>query len=386
MEFFNKIKCFFLSVINFFFFFISINKKLKNNKKNLIVFSHDGSDKGGAPVVLFNLLNNMNLTNYNVIILFKNDGPLIKKCKEQGYDSYVYQYIYKFYLWILAEKVDSVIINTVICGNVVNFLQKNRKYQRANIVWWIHEGEDMFSLVQHKLPQKINKNVKVVCVSEISKIIFHKFYPNYNPEILHYGILDRFNKYISLEPNSKFVISVIGMLCDRKNQLQIVELVKKLPKEILSMLEINIVAATWDSEYKKKFVNQSYKIKQIKIINGLSHDKILKLYKKTNLLIACSRIDPLPVVVSEAMMMECPCLVSSGCGQFKYIKDGINSYKYNVNDVEEMKKKLLFAIKNTNNIKLRKKERETYLYNFSMQQAVTKMSKYIHMEDKVCHE
>ena len=133
-------------------------------------------------------------------------------------------------------------------------------------------------------------------------------------------------------------------------------------------------------------MNQSYKIKQIKIINGLSHDKILKLYKKTNLLIACSKIDPLPVVVSEAMMMECPCLVSSGCGQFKYIKDGINSYKYNVNDVEEMKKKLLFAIKNTNNIKLRKKERETYLYNFSMQQAVTKMSKYIHMEDKVCHE
>lgn len=386
MSFFDRIKWSILSINNFFSFLFTIKKTLKGKKRTLVVFSHDGSDKGGAPVVLFTLLKNMDLKDYNVVILFKTGGPLVNKCRKQGYHSYIYHYIYSLYLFVLAGKVDSIIINTVICGNVINFLQKQDSYKSVNIIWWIHEGKDMFEVVKRKLPKKLNSNIKIACVSDISKKIFQNFYPHSHVKILHYGILDRYN-YIyskgSPKNNSKFVISVIGMLCDRKNQLQMLDLLKGLPPLVRNSIRVNIISATWDIKYKEQFMYRANGIKQIKFIAGLSHEKILKMYNQTNLLISCSKLDPLPVVVTEAMMMECPCLISSGCGQYRYIQDGVNGYRYNVNDINEMKRKLLYAIKNKNDKRLRQRERETYLRNFSMGQAVAKMTEYINSKEKV---
>lgn len=96
-EVFIKSKNFIRSIIDFLRFLYFFNTKYDKNKKTLLVFSHDGSSSGGAPVVLFNLLKNLELQNYNVVILFKNGGELVTECKKKGYDAFIYQYIFTFY-------------------------------------------------------------------------------------------------------------------------------------------------------------------------------------------------------------------------------------------------------------------------------------------------
>ena len=51
-----------------------------------------------------------------------------------------------------------------------------------------------------------------------------------------------------------------------------------------------------------------------------------KLYKNTDVLLCTSRDDPMPVVVSEAMSLEIPTLVTSQVEQYSYIEDYINGF------------------------------------------------------------
>lgn len=375
-ELFIRSKNFIRSIIDFFKFLYFFNTRYDKNKKTLLVFSHDGSSSGGAPVVLFKLLENLELQNYNVVILFKNGGELVTECKKKGYAAYIYQYISTLYIKIIGPTTDSSIVNTVVCGNVIEYLQEVNSHMR--IVWWIHEGKDVFEMMTSKLPRHLSGNTKVACVSQRSKDIFKEYYPKIDPIILHYGLKDYFNEKKFFTSEQKvFSISIIGMLSDRKNQLQIIDALKLLPKNILENLNINVVAATWNEKYKKNFMNEAAKYNQIKLIPGLSHEKLLALYGNTDLLICCSKDDPLPVVVSEAMMMECPCLVSSGCGQYEYIENGINGYKYDVNNTYEMASKIVEIFNNKDIEKIKLNERKIYLREFSMQQSVNRMSHYL---------
>lgn len=373
---FIKSKNFIRSIIDFFKFLYFFNTRYDKNKKTLLVFSHDGSSNGGAPVVLFNLLENLELQDYNVVILFKNGGELVTECKKKGYSAFIYQYIFVFYIKIIGPTTDSSIVNTVVCGNVVECLQKVNDHMR--IVWWIHEGKDLFEMMASKFPKHLLKNTKVACVSQKSKELFNKYYPRINPIILHYGLKDCFDGDKSfVSEKTFFSVSIVGMLSDRKNQLQIVDVLELLPKNILENLNVNVVAATWNEKYKKIFMNRAAKYEQIKLIPGLCHEKLLELYKCTNLLICCSKDDPLPVVVSEAMMMECPCLVSSGCGQYEYIENGVNGYKYDVNNTDEMVAQIVEVFNNKDIEKIKLNERKIYLKEFSMQQLVDRMSYYL---------
>lgn len=375
-EVFIKSKNFIRSIIDFLRFLYFFNTKYDKNKKTLLVFSHDGSSSGGAPVVLFNLLKNLELQNYNVVILFKNGGELVTECKKKGYDAFIYQYIFTFYIKIIGPTTNSSIVNTVVCGNVIEYLQKVNGHMR--IVWWIHEGKDVFEMMTSKLPRHLSGNTKVACVSQKSKDIFKEYYPKIDSVVLHYGLEDYFNKSkFFIRRQTFFSINIIGRLCDRKNQFQIIDALQLLPKDILENLNINIIAATCNEKYKDYFMDEAAKYKQIKLIPGLSHEKILELYVNADLLICCSKDDPLPVVVSEAMMMECPCLVSSGCGQYEYIENGINGYKYDVNNTYEMASKIVEIFNNKDIEKIKLNERKIYLREFSMQQSVNRMSHYL---------
>lgn len=375
----NKLKWAVISLydyIKFLLFAFSIPR----NSKLIVVVCHNGSLNGGASIVLNELLDHMDIRNYKVVVLCKNGGDLIKN---SNYNYFVYQYIPKLYFFILKRfPLQAILVNTIICCSVINIIQN--KYN-CPIVWWIHEDRDLFDKMKQKLPSEINSRVKVLCVSRTSQEAFLKFYPNNKSSILHYGIRDY---YTDKEKNNDklgqsglFRIGVVGMLCDRKNQMQIIHLMKKLPHNIVSRVQFIVIAGTYDKKYKEKFLLDAKNFKQIKFIPGVSHEKIIQLYSKINLLLCCSKYDPLPVVVTEAMMMECLCLVSSGCGQYHYIVDGKNGYKYDVNNISMLSEKLSFIIRtNDSMLSVLKNERELYKKEFSMTQTVEKMSSYLNLK------
>lgn len=372
----NKLKWTIISIFDYFKFLLFMFS-VPRNSKFLIVVSHDATVNGGAPVVLNELLNHMNLHNYIVVVLCKNGGNLMKK---SDYRYFVYQYIPQLYFFVLKHfSVRAVLVNTIICSNVIKIVQKN---YRCPIVWWIHEGMDLFNRMKDKLPDKINNNVKVLCVSNATQKVFMKFYPNCQSSILHYGINDSYEEKNERKQDRDriFKIGVVGMLCERKNQMQIIHLLNKLPRNIAKRIRITVISGTWDKNYKREFLSKSKEIKQIKFIPGLSHDKLMQMYNDFNLLLCCSKFDPLPVVVTEAMMMKCLCLVSSGCGQYTYIENGKNGYKYDVNDLNMLVDRLTYIVSKVGDEQsLLNNARKLYLKEFSMEQAVKKMSTYLHL-------
>ncbi len=373
---FTKLKWTLVSMFDYIKF-LSFIFSIPKSSKLLIIVSHDATMNGGAPVVLNELLNHMDLRDYVVIVLCKNGGSLTK---EGNYRYFVYQYIPKLYFLVLRRfSIQAILVNTIICSNVINIIQDLYK---CPIIWWLHEDIDLFEKMKDKLPDKINNNVKVLCVSNVTQKAFMKFYPGYESSILHYGINDYYmeKKKSRQTKNKKFNVVVIGMLCDRKNQLQIIHLLKKMPYDILKEIQFTVIAGTWDSDYKKDFLLNAKKFKQIKFISGVSHKKLIKMYDEFDLLLCCSKFDPLPVVVTEAMMMKCLCLVSSGCGQYAYIKNGMNGYKYDVNDLNMLMSRITYIISKADDIQqLLDNARILYQREFSMDQAVEKMSTYLQL-------
>lgn len=368
---FVKFKWLLVSIFDYFKFLIFIFS-IPKNSKFLIVISHNEDSNGGASVVLNELLDHMDLDNYVVIVLCKTGGDLIK---QNNYNYFVYQYIFKFYIAILKLfSVKAILVNTIICSGAVKIVQK---YYKCPIVWWLHEDIDLFEKQKNKLPNKINDNVKVLCVSDTTQKIFRKFYPNHKSSILHYGIKDSYSGRKETKSN-QFQIGIIGMLCERKNQLQIIQLLKRLPFDVANKVKFTVIAGTWDKDYKEKFLLESKNFNQVEFIAGISHDKLMGMYNEFDLLLCCSKYDPLPVVVTEALMMKCLCLVSSGCGQYKYIENGKNGYKYEVNDLDVLLNKIIYIINNVNNKNyILNNARKLYINEFSMDQTIKKISTYL---------
>ena len=356
-----KIKWFFVSVKDMLRWILIWNLKLKKSKKELLlIWGHDASSNGGASVVLANLVENLDLNRYVVIVFNKTGGNL----RDVGDYNFVYQYFPKIFLKIInTDRVRGVLINTVVCGRVVEITQQSLK---VPIIWWLHESNELFHHFQKSLPRQLATNVKVVCVSKKTEQTFKQYYPEYKSVVIHYGIRDCLStRTVKTITDKKIEILVIGMLTDRKNQLQILEMLKYIPEYVKSKIVIKIIAGTYDPGYRQKFIEQSQNIPQIMILNGVEHEKLIEMYRQATLLICCSKEDPLPVVVSESLMMGCPCIVSSGCGQYSKIKDGVNGYRYNVEDTRELAEKLLIAIRAGNLDEIACKGRDLYLSNYS---------------------
>lgn len=360
-----------ISVRDYFIFLFKYKKILSNNKKNILIFSHDASNKGGAPVVLINLLKNLPLNNYNVFIFFKQGGGLLKEAKATGYYPFVYQYLSSWYLKLLKKHTDCVLVNTVICADVVDRVQKS---MNCPIVWWVHEEGSLFESMKKKLPKNLKSNVRLLCVSEVSKIATEQYLPQARPQIMFYGVEDSYQPY-SRPDNSFFKICVVGMLSERKNQMQILDMLNCLPTCYREKIHVKVVAGTWNVDYKESFLNRLDDFPEVEFIAGLKHDEVLELYKQTDLLLCCSKQDPLPVVVTEALMMECLCLVSSGCGQYQYLKNGQNGYCYDVDSVSDLCSKIIEIMDNEHLNDIAVAGRQVYIKKFSMQHASSEMSK-----------
>ena len=80
-----------------------------------------------------------------------------------------------------------------------------------------------------------------------------------------------------------------------------------------------------------------------------------------------SREDPLPIVMTEAMMYRKPCIASDSTGTADYIKDGINGFVCKTEDSEDLCEKMRYFIHHQEKIEIMGKEaRKVYEEYFTM--------------------
>lgn len=109
----------------------------------------------------------------------------------------------------------------------------------------------------------------------------------------------------------------------------------------------------------------------------IKRENMPMIYEKSSLIVCPSIDDPLPVVVTEALMLMCPVITSSKTGQFSIIKDGVNAFSYDVGSVKQLCQKIQKVYDTDDLTTILRKGRETYLQYFSPDVVKRNFTKYL---------
>lgn len=338
-----------------------------------VLFSHNLDGGGGAPVVLFELAKLLKSENRKVLILAGKGGALVNAGRAAGLPAFRMGFLHKKYIQSLdSVKIKMILVNTIVCHQYISEIEKYIS-EKVLIIWWIHEEDRLIQKYGPQIPAKLAGNVHVACVSERVKKCLSEIRPDISSEILYYGCYDQLkNNSRELRKknhaaNRSFQVSVIGRICGRKNQIQVVRAYKLLPEEIRENIKIHLIAASWEEEYKSKLLAEIGKNENIQITGPVQRSEMYRVYFESDVIVCSSTDDPLPVVITEAMMYGCSFITSSCTGQASLITNGTNGFVYRAEDTNELKDRIEYCYKNRDDDELRKNARKLFENTFSLE-------------------
>lgn len=338
--------------------------KKKINSSTCIFISHNGDSAGGAPVVLFELMRT--LKNEQIIFLCEKPGGIIQQCKEENIPAYCTYLLQNKYLAVIAKaNAKAVVVNTLAAHNSIQFF--NQKSINIPVLWWIHEERGLIERYRSCVPNIISKNIHISCVSHSVEKDLIEICPQCDgyTDVFYYGCKDLFEgKHEYTPKREKFVISVIGRICSRKNQLQVVKAYNCLPKEYQENIFVDFIAASCDESYKKELDSAIDGNYHFAFKGPIKREAMPKIYEESSLIVCSSLDDPLPVVVTESLMLMCPVITSSRTGQFSIIENGVNGFSYDVNSLDQLCQAIKMVYEAADLQDILKKGRETYLQYF----------------------
>lgn len=324
----------------------SFNEKREGNSNNIILLLSHELTNTGAPIVLVYMAMLLKKNGYYPIIISRTNGMLQEKilheeillivCKELSRDNFI--------LSMLLQRTSLVICNTVELG----FLVSDYAGVSKKVIWWIHEGtvnygRKTIAYCKSDLPV----NVKVYAVSELSKKIFVQYAGNKKTEgILPYGIPDRGCKEKSIEKRIKFLLA--GTLSKRKGQDIMIEAIQNLSDEERECAEFIFAGSVADVDIYEKIRNCN--LNSVIYLGELSVDRMQELYESIDVVVCPSREDPLPVVLTEAMMNKRLCIMSDNTGTASLIKAGQDGLICRTDDVESLAEQISWVIHNTDKL------------------------------------
>lgn len=345
--------------------YIKFRKLVDEN--SCVLFSHNGDSAGGAPVVLLELACSIK-NDENVILLCGKPGGILELCKEndiQAFSTYMLQRVFVYTM--KKKKIKALVVNTVALTKTITILN-NCIFP---VFWWIHEEKNLILKYKNYMPKILKPNIRILCVSSTVQRNLNEIMPEYSgkSEIFYYGCRDMYSdnneQRYSIKNGKIFLITVIGRICERKNQLQVIQAYNLLPDDIRKNMQVQFIYASSEKGYLSQLQEMAINAPNIKFIGAVSRNKMDKIYYASNLIICSSIDDPLPVVITEAMMFKIPFVTSSQTGQYCLIQNEVNGYGYNVASVEELKSAIISIYNNSDLRKLKEEERKLYLNYFT---------------------
>lgn len=291
------------------------------NKKRVLLISHQLS-YSGAPIALMNMAKVMQRRGFSVLYASLEDGGL-KKELELNKIAYTSN-------WQLVEsdKKKACIREfdlVVMCTFDLRRLIEECKDIETPILWWIHEAEVRY---QGEKFSNYGKNVFVCCGGKRAQRSFQAYSKKNNTQILQYCIPDEgmIAEGGRLLEKDKISFGVIGIIYDRKAQDILLRAVLQLPLDYQDKIEILMIGTVADKVYweeQKALLNQ---LKNVKIMGEMSQKELARTYRDIDVLVCPSRDDPMPIVVTQALMYGKTCIVSKNVGQMEFIESGVNGF------------------------------------------------------------
>lgn len=342
-------------------------KKIENEKKgSILLVSHDAL-LGGATIALHGVAKILKKNRYFVTFLVPGEGEILKELEKDGIHYIVDSTLQSNDEWMkYANNYDVIFLSTLIMGEKVSKLQRYKK----KIVWWIHEAPEYYTGLEHKFTVEDDGKLLVYCGGKYAQAVFEKHFPHLHTEILLYGLQDyqMADMVKTSDKCQKISFLSVGTIEKRKGQDILCEAIEKLPKEEREKCRFIFVGKKIQKEVCDKIENLLEKYpEQVELLPPVSRERLMELYRCTSSVICSSREDPMPVFMTECMMMSKVPICSENTGTAKVLREGYDGFIYGNNSPEELAQKILYVITHRDELdRIGKNARKTYENLFRM--------------------
>lgn len=339
-----------------------------NNKKDCkdILFVSHELTRTGAPVVLKDMVKVVLDNGDFPVVICPTDGPLRQEYLDMGVTVIIDEALINGH-WMFehfARNFDLIVVNTLASAKAIELLEDSL----PPILWWIHEGSFAIDSLKHKIPKKIGKNVKVFCGGEYALKHFKNLGLKCEADILNYGVEDKTTINSKIPDSHKIKFIVAGTYEKRKGQDIFVNAIQLLEENYKGKAEYIFIGNVLDECIFDCVKNAAKHNPDIKILKSVTREELFNIYEDVTCVVSPSRDDPMPVVMTEAMMLSKICICSSNTGTSDYIIDGKNGFVFKNEDADGLSKKIRYIIDNNDKLdNLRKESRKIYEENFSME-------------------
>ncbi len=341
----------------------------RSRNKKIVLFSHD-MGLAGAPVVLLYFAQILKRHNYDVLVYVGGHGALEGWFIDSGIPVVVDDELFYFeksintMKWV--EQFDLVVVNTVVLA----YLLADMRY-KVPVLWWIHEekGEYYTPSVVYSLQRCNAENIHICAVSPAAARNFAELgHKEHLPKLLMYGIPDAGDCHIDTSQHDEFIFCIVGSVIERKNQLLAVQAMQILNQslEINKKIRLDIIG-DYSSPYGQMVYDYAKDILNVRFLGRISHEEVIRYYANIDVLLCPSSVDPMPVVVTEALMFKKLVIISKAIGQSVFLIDGESCLMLDKFDAECLADKMKEASLGDNLDQYGKAGRKIYDANFSLE-------------------
>ncbi len=300
----------------------------------------------GACIAMIYFLIEMRKKGFSVgIAATRAEDGFIKYAVNNNIEVCVYRNLefasYDEFGWI--GRFNIVIVNTLTAHKAVQNLHHDRVY------WWIHESQSSYDY-EIRLWGEFNENDYFVSgvfgVSDMAINVFHRFFPNTKIDKFEYGLPD----YYLESPNggsklSPIIIAIIGRVSREKGLDIFVEAINELSNEYYSKCEFWIIGKLYDDDFCKELLKQVGD-KPIMFFGEMDPNEIRSIYYKVDVVVNASRMDSLPIVITEAFMNKKIAVMSDVIGTVRYIESKRDAFVFRSEDSSDLARVLKYVVDN----------------------------------------
>lgn len=334
---------------------------LEDNKKKAVLISHELS-YSGAPIALMNMAKVMKKMGISVLYIGMHDGPLRKELEINHID-YVPGWIF------VKDDIQKQYIGqfdlAVVCTFRLKRLLENYKSLKTPIIWWIHEAECVY---QDAEILNCGKNMSVFCGGERARKAFLAHCKEKDVQVLQYCLPEEnlLADGSEMPVSERVTFALIGTISERKAQDILLKTILKLPLEYQEKIELLIIGTALETEreYWEELKPLIKQVKHVRVEGEVSQEELAAKYKDIDVLVCPSRDDPMPIVVTQAMMYGRVCVLSKNVGQEEFVKSGENGFIFE--DERELLEQIKWIVQHKDKLNdIGKRARMIYEQNFS---------------------
>ncbi|WHH57417.1 glycosyltransferase [Petroclostridium sp. X23] len=343
----------------------------KKSAKSVLLISHELSITG-APVALSYAAKALHDNGYYTSVLSPYDGRMREEISKEGISVIINSSINGGEFWLkFAENFDLIVVSTLVQYHSIIQLEK----LNIPVMWWVHEAQDSYERgAKDLIPHTVSENVHIYCGGGYARRMMNKYRPKYQPkELLYYvpdystGIKKDYGyKLENIE--GKFVFATIGTIEWRKGQDIFARAIKEMPYEYVKKCQFLFIGRNIDQDiYNKVIEVKELYPKNVSLIREVSRDEIRDIYNQCTAIVCASRDDPMPIFMTECLMLSKIAICSENTGTADLLIDGVNGFIYHNNDYKELMEKIKCVIDNEQKLTQIKIEgRRTYEKHFSV--------------------